>query len=138
MSFLVDTNILSELAKSKPSDPVVEWAREHQSDLYISTITLGELKYGIAVLRESKRKRALQDWLTRTNEIMEGRILSFNRAVAYVWADLRAKLKRDGQNLPVADGLIAATAKRHELTIVTRNTADFAATKLSVLNPFEE
>ncbi len=137
MSFLADTNVLSELARARPSDQVVKWARANQGQLYVSTITLGELKFGVAILRESKRKRALQEWLSRLNEIMDGRTLSFNRAVAYVWADMRAKLKRDGHIMPVADGMIAAIAKRHDLTIATRNTADFHGIGVPVFNPFE-
>ncbi len=129
MTFLVDTNVLSGLARAKPSDRVVKSARENQSQLYVTTITLSELKYGAAILR---------DWLSRLNEIMAGRIVSFNRAVSYVWADMGAKLKRDRHTLPIADGMIAATARRHDLTVATRDTDDFAVTGLSVINPFDE
>ena len=137
MSLLVDTNIFSELVKPTPDSGVIEWAREHQADFHVTTITIGELKYGIAVLEEGKRKEALQKWLKETCRIMEGRTLSFNRSVAYVWADLRASMKRSGHRMPLADSLIAATAKRHQLAIATRNVDDFNGTGIRVVNPFD-
>ena len=137
MSYLVDTNVLSELTKSSPDDNVITWMRDHESELYVSVITLGELKYGIAILPDGKRKTALQAWLSQTAKTMEGTTLSFNRSVSYVWADLRAAAKSKGVDLPLADGMIAATAKRHELTVATRNAIDFRHAKVKTVDPYE-
>ena len=137
MSYLVDTNVLSELTRPAPDANVVAWMRENENQLYISTITLGELKNGIAVLPDGKRKAALQAWLSQTAKVMDGTTLAFNRSVAYVWADLRASAKSKGIDLPLADGMIAAIAKRHELTVATRNIADFKHAKVKTVNPYE-
>jgi len=113
MSYLVDTNVLSELTRATPDPNVVTWMRDNENQLYISTITLGELKFGIAVLPDGNRKPALEAWLSQTAKLMDGTTLAFNRSAAYVWADLRASAKSKGIDLPLADGMIAAIAKRH-------------------------
>ena len=137
MKYLLDTNVLSQFAKDKPDSHVDKWVSENEANLYVSTLTIGELKYGISVLPEGKRKRVLQAWLTRTNDIMDGRILSFNRAVAYVWAEMRASLRKEGRMIPSIDGMIAAIAIRYELAIATRNVADFEGVGVRLINPFE-
>lgn len=137
MKYLVDTNVLSELTRASPDPNVVNWMRDHENELHFSTITLGELRYGIAILPDGKRKTALQAWLSQTARLMEGTTLAFNRSVAYVWADLRAAAKSKGIDLPLADGMIAAIARRHELTVATRNTSDFEHAKIKTVNPYE-
>ena len=136
MSYLVDTNILSEPVKPKPDAKVVAWLRENESALYVSTITIGEIRRGIERLRSGRRKTQLRAWLMALCHCMKGRVLSFNTSTAHVWGQLKAKW--DGAGIPVAslDSQIAATAQRHELIIVTRNTADFAKTGVKLLNPF--
>jgi len=136
MGYLVDTNVFSELTKADPNVNVLTWMREHEKGMYVSTITLGELKYGIAILPAGKRKTVLQNWLSQTAKMMEGTTLAFNRSAAYVWSDLRASAKSKGIELPLADGMIAAIAKRHELTVATRNIADFKHAKVKTVNPF--
>ena len=135
MRFLLDTNVLSEFSKDTPDPNVAGWVQANQPHLYTSTISMGELEYGIAILPDGKRKRALVDWLKRTNRIMEGKVFSFNLTTAYVWADMRARLHRDGYRLPFYDGMIAAIAKRYGLTVATRNTKDFEAVGVPVFNP---
>ena len=137
MSFLVDTNVLSEFAKDHPDDNVFKWVLSNEANLYVSSFTLGELKYGVAILPEGKRKQVLQAWLTRTYEILEGRILSFDRIVADTWAEVRASLRKEGRVLPTIDSIIAAIAIRHDLTIATRNVRDFDGMSVPVVNPFE-
>ena len=137
MSFLVDTNVFSELTRRVPDPNVVAWMQKHESELYISTISIGEIKYGIAILPEGKRKTALQTWLNHTAKAMVGTTLSFNRSVAYVWADLRASAITKGIEIPLADGMIAAIAKRHGLTVATRNIADFRNASGKTINPYE-
>ncbi|MEO0413553.1 MAG: type II toxin-antitoxin system VapC family toxin [Verrucomicrobiota bacterium] len=136
MSYLVDTNVWSELTKGYPQPEVIRWLTEHESLLHISTISLGELRYGIVTLPESQRKEELQGWLKQLTKTTAGRTLSFNRSVAYTWADLRASASRKGYRLPLADSMIAAIAKKHQLKVVTRNVRDFQNAGVSTVNPF--
>lgn len=137
MSHLVDTNVFSELAKPKPEPKVVEWLRTHESTLYVSTITIGELRRGIERLPTGKRKTRLQRWLESVCDTMKGRVLSFNTSTAHVWGQQKAKWEKKGITVPSLDGQIAATAIRHSLTVVTRNTSDFKGTGLKTFNPFD-
>lgn len=136
MSWLVDTNIFSEPAKSKPDPRVVSWLRDHEPELYVSTITIGELRRGIERLPAGKRKTQLHAWLQSLCDCMKGRVLSFNTSTAHVWGQLKAKWDKAGLNVPSLDSQIAATAQRHNLTLVTRNTSDFDLTGIKLLNPF--
>ncbi len=137
MSFLVDTNILSEPTRPNYDDKVRQWLSDHQSQLYASTITIGEIRYGIENLEPGKRQTELQQWLTTTCKIMDGRILSFNASVAHVWGQLRAKWRREGLVMAAIDGQIAATAVRHNLIVATRNVHDFDRAEIRTVNPFE-
>jgi predicted nucleic acid-binding protein len=136
VSFLVDTNVFSEPAKPRPEKRVVAWLRQHESELYISAITIGELRRGIEQLPDGKRKTQLRAWLVDLCDCMKGRVLSFNTSTAHVWGQLKANWDRQGIVLPSLDSQIAATAHRHGLTVVTRNTADFEKSGVNVLNPF--
>jgi len=136
MSYLVDTNIFSEPVKPKPDGAVVAWLQKHERELYVSAITIGELRRGIERLPDGKRKTQLRHWLQALCDCMKGRVLSFNTGTAHVWGQLKAKWDKAGVLIPSLDSQIAATAHRHSLTIVTRNTMDFEGTSLKVLNPF--
>ena len=136
MSYLVDTNVFSEPVKPRPDSAVVDWLREHESELYVSTITIGELRRGIERLPDGKRKTQLRAWLQSLCGCMKGRILSFNVSTAHVWGQTKAAWDRSGIVLPSLDSQLVATALRHKLTLVTRNTADFAKTEVKLLNPF--
>ena len=136
MSFLVDTNVFSEPVKPKPDAKVVAWLRANESALYVSTITIGELRRGIERLPAGRRKTQFRTWLTALCDCMKGRVLSFNTSTAHVWGQLKAKWDAAGIVIPSLDSQIAATAHRHRLTVVTRNTADFAKTGVKLLNPF--
>ena len=136
MSYLIDTNVFSELAKSTPDARVVDWLRDHQPELFVSTITIGELRRGVERLMNGKRKTALQSWLTDLCKRMEGRILSFNTSTAHVWGQLMAGWERTGVTVPSLDSQLAATAHRHGLTMVTRNVDDFKNTGIKLFNPF--
>lgn len=137
MSYLVDTNVLSELAKAKPDLQVVAWLREHEADLYLSTITIGEIRRGIESLPSGKRKTALQSWFTGLCKRMDGRILSFNTSTAQVWDQLVASWDKKGRSVPSLNSQLAATAHRHNLTMVTRNVSDFENTGVRLFNPFK-
>lgn len=137
MSYLVDTNVFSEPAKSKPDAEVVIWLRQNEPLLYVSTITIGELRRGIERLSEGKRKLQLHAWLQSLCECMKGRVLSYNTSTAHVWGQLKAKWDGAGVSVPSFDSQLAATAHRHGLIVVTRNVADFANTGVKLLNPFK-
>ena len=136
MSYLVDTNVFSEQAKLKPDAKVIEWLRKHESELYVSTITIGEIRRGIERLPDGKRKTQLHIWLQSLCNCMQGRILGFNTSTAHVWGQLKAKWEKAGVNVPSLDSQIAATASRHSLVLVTRNTGDFEKTGIRLQNPF--
>ncbi len=136
MNYLVDTNVLSELAKPQPDGEVLAWFAKHEPHLYISSITIGEIRKGLELLPKGKRKTALQAWFKAVCERMEGRILSFNTSTAHVWGQLVANLEAKGFPIPTLDSQIAATAQRHNLIVVTRNVPDFKNTGLKTLNPF--
>ncbi len=136
MSYLVDTNVFSEPVKPKPDANVVAWLRVNESSLYVSTITIGEMRRGIERLSSSRRKTQLRSWLVALCDCMKGRVLSFNTSTAHVWGQLKAKWDAAGIVIPSLDSQIAATAQRHQLTVITRNTSDFARSGVKQLNPF--
>ena len=136
MSYLVDTNVFSEPARAKPDPRVVDWLRVNESELYISTLTVGEIRRGIERLPAGKRHDQLLAWLQKLCDCMKGRILTFNLSTAHVWGQLKAGWDGQGITLPSLDSQIAATAHRHSLTLVTRNTKDFEKAGVRILNPF--
>jgi toxin FitB len=138
MNYLVDTNVLSELAKPLPADGVLSWFRSHQSHLHVSSITIGEIRKGLELMPAGKRKTGLQAWFKSICECMEGRILSFNTSTAHVWGQMVGTLEKKGVQLPTIDSQLAATASRHGLTVVTRNVNDFKHAGVKVLNPFQK
>ena len=135
--FLLDTCVVSEFTKPAPNLGVVEWlSRIDSRAIYLSSITIGELHYGIAQI-SGKRRAFLTSWL-RDDVLVDfkGRIVPFDDTVAEFWGALRARLRRSGAPAPVIDAMIAATALQHRLTLVTRNIADFDRMGLDVLNPW--
>jgi len=135
VSYLVDTNVLSELRRREPDANVLRWmSARPATTLYLSVLTVGELRKGIEMLAESERKRALLDWLDiELPAFFSGRILPIDEAVADRWGQLVAEAARP---LPAIDSLLAATALTHGLTLVTRNLRDFQPLNLPVLNPW--
>ena len=132
----MDTNVFSEPARPRPDPQVVAWLREHEGELYVSAITVGELRRGIERLPTGRRQTQLRAWLVALSECMRGRVLSFNANTAHVWGQLKAGWDAAGIVVPSLDSQIAATAQRHGLTLVTHNTDDFARTGVKLLNPF--
>jgi predicted nucleic acid-binding protein len=131
--FLLDTNIVSEVRKSRPDPAVVRWFDAQDADsLYLSVLTLGEIRDGIERLRakEAARAQALAMWLGDLAGIYADRLLPVDQSVAEEWGRLRAF-----RPLPVVDGLLAASARVHGLTLVSRNERDFKSLGVSVLNP---
>lgn len=137
MSYLVDTNVLSELRRRDPDASVVRWLADRPATvLYLSVLTLGELRRGIEGLAEGDRKRRLLDWLEiELPAYFAGRILPVDATVADRWGRLLAQA---GRPLPAIDSLLAATAMAHGLTLVTRNIKDFRHPGLTVLDPWTD
>ncbi len=137
MSWLLDADVLSQPAKAQGNPAVIAWLEREQDACYTSTIVIAQISYWVRT-KEGRARTRLQHWLRQSIEALEGRILSFNVATAHVWADQRFLLERAGQSMPVEDSYIAATARRHDLTIVTGNDRDFRRPGLKVFNPFKE
>lgn len=137
MSWLIDTNAISELKKRQPHPDVVRWFAERPGEsLYLSVLTLGELRKGIDAMPEGRRKASFRDWLeVDLPDYFAGRILAIDARAADRWGRLCAEA---GRPLPAIDSLLAATALVHNLTMVTRNLADFALPGLAVVNPWDE
>jgi toxin FitB len=135
MSYLLDTNVLSELRRRAPHPGVAAWfAQRPAGTLYLSVLTLGEIRKGIESLNDPARRRPLLDWLeTDLPAFFTGRILPIDAAVADRWGHLTA---RAGRPLPAIDSLLAATALHHGLTLVTRNVRDVEGLGAEVLDPW--
>jgi toxin FitB len=137
VSYLVDTNVLSELRRKTPDARVVQWfAQRPARSLYLSVLTLGEIRKGIEGVQDVKRRTKLIDWLeSDLPSFFTGRILSVDGSVADRWGRLVAQAQRP---LPAIDSLLAATALHHDLSLVTRNVKDFSGLPLSLINPWDE
>jgi toxin FitB len=138
MSYLLDTCVLSELIKPQPNQNVATWIEKIQeSHLYISAITMGEIQKGISKLENSNKKQSLQIWLEQDLAArFSGRILSVDAEVSLEWGNMQGQAIRTGMTLPVIDCLIAATAKCHNLTLITRNLDDFKNLPINLINPW--
>ena len=135
MSYLLDTNILSELTRQKPHASVLKWF-ENVSDesLYISVLSIGEIRKGIEEIKDEKRKEKLRIWLeTELPAWFSERILAINHSIADRWGRLLAAAKRP---MPAIDSLIAATALQYDLRLVTRSERDFQYPTLQIINPW--
>jgi toxin FitB len=137
--YLVDTNIPSELTREKPDARVATFLRNaDKGSVFLSVMTIGEICKGIAALPVSQRRTALQGWLDiDVRSWFAGRILPVTEAIAERWGHLAASAKQQGLALAVVDGVIAATALHHDLTLVTRNVKDFAGLSIEPFNPWD-
>ncbi len=136
--YLLDTNVLSEPTKREADPKVIGWyERVAHEALYISVLTLGEIRKGVETLPEGKRRSLLEQWLViDVPHRMRGRILPVDERVVDVWGKIEARTER---HMLVVDGLIAATAIVHHLPLVTRNIRDFKRIpNLVLINPWEE
>jgi tRNA(fMet)-specific endonuclease VapC len=140
MTFLLDTCVISELVAKQPNLQVVQWVDSIDEDqLFLSAITIGEIKRGIEKLADSSRKSALVEWLEGDLLIrFTDRILPIDTPVVLVWGQLTAGLEKRGRRMPAIDSLIAATCLQGRLALVTRNESDFAHSGVAVLNPWEQ
>jgi predicted nucleic acid-binding protein len=134
VKYLVDANVLSEPTKPSPHPRVVDWLRTHERDIAIDPVILGELRFGILILPQGKKRMALERWF----DAGVGRLhcLPWDADTGLKWAELLARLRKNRKAMPIKDSLIAATAMVHGLAVVTRNHIDFAKTGVRVIDPF--
>lgn len=138
MNYLLDTCLISELAKSKPDEKVVDWVlSENETSFYVSVLTFGELHKGIEKLPESKKKGELGIWVE--NELrnrFENRIIGIDMRISILWGKIQCFAEKKGKPMPAIDSLIAATGIAHDLTVVTRNVTDMDQSGVKLLNPW--
>jgi len=139
LNYLLDTCVISELIKPRPIKRVVEWVGSVNENLFfLSVLTLGEIHKGINKLPASKRRSALQEWVS--NDLcqrFEERIIPISMKVAGIWGEIQGKAEKNGNKIPIIDSLIAATAIANELTVVTRNVGDMEKTGVPIYNPWK-
>lgn len=138
MSFLLDTNVVSEWVKPRPDPRVVAWLAGVDEDrVFLSVVTLGELRHGIERLPPGRRRSRLDGWLRHDLPLrFEGRVLPVDVSVADAWGTIVARRERAGHPIGSMDALIAATADVHALTLVTRNASDFRSAVTTVFDPW--
>ncbi len=137
MSWLLDTDVICQPAKRHGDARVIAWLEAEQDRCYTRAVVIAQLAYWVR-MKDGRQRQSLQTWLTRLVDALQGRIHGFNVSVAHVWADQERLLEEAGQRMPVEDSYIAATARRHGLTIVTGNDKDFRRPVLKVFNPFKQ
>jgi toxin FitB len=136
--FLLDTNVISELIRPRPDAKVADWISSTDENLLsLSVLTFGEIRKGIATLPAAARRTRLEAWLDHDLALrFAGRILPVDQPVADRWGRLSAEVASKRMVLPVVDGLLAATALHHNLTLVTRNSRDIELTSVPFFNPW--
>ena len=138
MSFLLDTNVISELRKPVPDPNVMHWFQKFPEDqLAVCVLTLGEIQSGISKLSSGTKKADLVLWFDRLRESFRDQVFSIDEPVSLKWGEIAAQSQRNGRSIPVIDGLIAACAIVNSSTLVTRNTKDFEETGVELFNPWE-
>lgn len=138
MRLLLDTNVLSEVTKPSPDEGVLRWIHGLDEDrTFISIVSVAEIRRGVALMDSGRKRDALGEWLAHDlPQRFENRIIPVEGPVALAWGDLMALAKRSGRGLASMDGLIAATAVAHQLTLATRNTKDFEGFGVDIINPW--
>ena len=139
MNYLLDTNVVSETTRPQPDARLQRWLAAQPNDaLFLSVVTIGEIRRGILLLAAGKKKRSLLRWLEHEiKPVFAGRILPVDAAVMERWAQLQATTEKAGHRLPIMDTLLAATALVHSLTLATRNLADLKPTGVALLDPWQ-
>ncbi|RWL82050.1 MAG: type II toxin-antitoxin system VapC family toxin [Mesorhizobium sp.] len=138
MRLLLDTNVLSEVTRPAPDTRVLEWLNELDEDRsFISVVSIAEIRRGVALMDEGRKREALAEWLARDlPQRFDQRVLPVDEAVALAWGDLMGLAKRRGRGLSSMDGMIAATAIARKLTLATRNTKDFEGFRIELFDPW--
>jgi len=136
---IIDTNVVAELMKASPAGEVVSWMNDQEaSTLFLTTITLGEIGYGLEILSQGKRGLQLEQGFERViAEAFTGRILAFDEEAARLYGVLMGRRKAIGRPLSILDGQIASIARARGCAVATRNIRDFVECGVDILNPFE-
>jgi toxin FitB len=139
MKYILDTNVISEAINKQPNPQVMNWLRGMDAqELYLSVVTIGEIKKGVEKLPESNRKETIKVWFEHELLIkFDGQIIGLDLPVILVWGELVGALEQRGRKLPALDSLIAATVKYYDYTLVTRNEKDFEGIDITIFNPFK-
>ncbi len=136
---VLDTNVVSEAMRPKPNPNVVGWLNDQAADtLYLSSVTLAELLFGIGALPTGARKERLVRALDRLLALFPGRVLPFDQEAARRYADMAVTARAVGRPLPVADGYLAATAAAHGFAVATRNIRHFGDTGVGLIDPWQD
>jgi toxin FitB len=137
---LLDTNVLSEVTKPRPDERVLEWLDGLDEDrAFISVVSIAEIRRGVALMDSGRKRDALAQWLSNDlPQRFERRVIPVEEPVALAWGDLMALAKRSGRGLASMDGLIAATAVAHHLTLATHDTKDFEGFGIGIVNPWSD
>jgi toxin FitB len=135
---VLDTNVVSEMMKTAPSPTVLSWMNgQDASRLFLTAVTVGEIRYGLRVLPQGKRRRSLEEGFERIlAEGFAGRILAFDEAAAHRYGEVMGRRKEIGRPLAILDGQIASIAGSNGYTVATRNVQDFIKCGVEVINPF--
>jgi hypothetical protein len=135
VKYLVDANVLSEPTRPAPDAGVIEWLRRNEREIAVDPIILGEVQFGILLLRKGQRRARLERWFQAG--VARLHCLPWEAETGLRWAQLLATLRATGRAMPIKDSLIAATAIVHDLTVVTRNRSDFSPAGVRVVDPFD-
>jgi len=138
VKYLIDTCVISELVKPVPNTRITKWLQSAPSDvLFLSVLTIGEIRKGLVKLPDSKKKEKLSLWLDTLLKDYNQRIIPIDLTVSENWGIIQGNAEKAGTPMSTIDGLIAATASTHNLILVTRNESDFAPGQISLINPWE-
>ncbi len=138
MRVLLDTCVLSELRQTHGNAGVRRAVEALDSnDMFVSVLSIGEINKGITLLKESRNKRDLQAWLQTLERFYADRLLPIDLETSRIWGEFTAAAQKAGRTIPATDGLIAATARRHGLHVMTRNVGDFMPTGALLTNPWQ-
>jgi toxin FitB len=135
---ILDSCVISESLKPAPNSKVTSWiASLEEENVFLPALALGELQKGIEILDDGKKRQALRMWFEQLRQRFQGRVLPFDEETAIVWGGLCARLAKKGRPAPVIDGIIAATALRHDALLATRNISDFESSGVKTINPWD-
>ena len=139
MSYLLDTNVISEPKRKRPDQKVIQWLGSlDDADIYLSALTVGEMKKGAVKLPSGRNRVLVQNYLEKVRNRFAGRILPITERTFLVWGKMMAEFEQRGIVRPALDSLLEATALEHDLILVTRNVRDFQHSSVTLLNPWED
>lgn len=139
MSFLLDTNIVSESEQLQPNPTVLKWLSERdKTNVYLSALTIGEIRRGIEMLEDGKKKTHLRNWLDDVRAVFAGQILPITETTFGIWGSMFASFEKQGMKRSIFDSILEAIAMEHDLILVTRNVRNFRDSAVTILNPWEE